>query len=148
MSSFRWGMKAYPTPTNSQVTVWKLRQPLFSQQIRIVLLTALHSEVQLGSAGMPLHFDLSLCNLLEYSRPPYISWKRTQIPFIWGMVAWSAPSGCRNMAPVSLLNAPPSYSDSTLPWLLTFQPGICAGVELNLGSRPLLPLTSSSLGLD
>ena len=34
---------------------------------------ALHSEVQLGSAGMPLHFDLSLCNLLEYSRPPYIS---------------------------------------------------------------------------
>ena len=29
MSSFRWGMIACKTPTNSQVTVWKLRQPLF-----------------------------------------------------------------------------------------------------------------------
>ena len=27
MSSFRWGMIACPTPTNSQVTGWELRQP-------------------------------------------------------------------------------------------------------------------------
>ena len=83
MSSFRWGMIACPTPTNSQVTVWKLRQPLFSLQIRIVLLTALHSDALLGSAGMPLHFGLSLCNLLEQISPPYPIWKGRYLASIW-----------------------------------------------------------------
>ena len=109
MSSFIWGMKACPIPRNSYATVWKLRQPLFLHQIRIVLLSALHSEIQLGSAGIPLHFGLLLCNPSEQSSLQYIMWKRTQIPFIWGIVAWSAPSGYKNIASVSLLNAPPSY---------------------------------------
>ena len=83
MSSFRWGMIACPTPTNSQVTVWKLRQPLFSHQNRTVLLTALHSDVLLGSAGIPLHFGLSLCNPLEQIRLPYGKWKRTSRAICW-----------------------------------------------------------------
>ena len=41
-------------------------------QIRIVLLTALHSDVLLGSAGIPLHFGLSLCNPFEQIRLPYM----------------------------------------------------------------------------
>ena len=114
MPSLKLGMMACPTPTNSQVTVWKLRQLLFSHQIRIVLLTVLHSEVWLGSAGILLHFGLSLCNPLEQSSLQYIFWKRTQIPFIWGIVAWSAPSGYRNITPASLLNAHASYSGRRL----------------------------------
>ena len=83
MISFRWGIIACPTPTNSQVTVWKLRQPLFSHQIRIVLLTAMHSDALLVS----LHFGLSLCNLLEQISPPYPIWKGTYIAFIWSIEA-------------------------------------------------------------
>ena len=87
MSSLKWGMIACPTPSNSQVRVWKLRQLLFSHQSRIVLLTALHSDVLLGSAGMPVHFGLSLCNLLEQISPPYPIWKGTYIAFIWSIEA-------------------------------------------------------------
>ena len=34
----------------------------FSHQNSIDLLTALHSDVWLTSAGIPLHFGMSLCN--------------------------------------------------------------------------------------
>ena len=36
-----------------------------------------------GSAGMPLPFGLSLCNLLEQISPPYPIWKGTYIASIW-----------------------------------------------------------------
>ena len=109
MSSFRWGMIACPTPTNSQVTVWKLRQPLFSLHIRIVLLSALHSDALLGSAGIPLHFGLSLCNPWEQRWPPYIKWKGTSLAFIWGLLACYTPRIYREMKLFKDLHNPPSY---------------------------------------
>ena len=109
MSSFKWGMIACPTPTNSQVTVWKLRQPLFSLHIRIVLLSALHSDALLGSAGMPLHFGLFFCNALEQINPPYPIWKGTSIALIWGIVACPVPRICRDMALVKDPVNRPSY---------------------------------------
>ena len=111
MSSFRWGMIACPTPTNSQVTVWKLRQPLFSLQIRIVLFTVLHSDCPLGSAGIPLHFGLSLCNLLEQIRLPYPVWKGTCSPIELSMVHSDKPFCCRVREQFALLIAHASYSD-------------------------------------
>ena len=103
-------MKAYPTQRNSQVTEWKLRQPLFSHQIQIVLLTVLHSEVQLGSAYIPPHFGLSFCNALEDVNPSYPIWKGTSLAFIWGVGAYPVPSIYRDMALVKDLVNPPSYS--------------------------------------
>ena len=38
---------------------------------------------------------MSLCNLLQQIMLPYLIWKLYQSPFIWGMVAWSAPRGWR-----------------------------------------------------
>ena len=41
--------------------------------------------VWLGSANHPLHFGLSLCNLLLRIRLPYGIWKGTSLAFIWGI---------------------------------------------------------------
>ena len=118
MSSFRWGMIASPTPTNSQVTVWELRHLLFSSLSSLALLTVLHSEVHLGSADIPPHFGLSFCNALEKINPPYPIWKGTSLAFIWGIEAYPAPSIYRDMALVKDLVNPPSYTPFVLP--LTF----------------------------
>ena len=109
MSSFRWGMIASPTPTNSQVTVWELRHLLISPHSSNVLLTVLHSEVQLGSACIPPHFGLSLCNALEQISPPCPIWKGTFIDFIWGIAAWSDRRGCRERLPLCLYPFYPTY---------------------------------------
>ena len=98
MSSFRWGMIASSTPTNSQVTVWELRHLLFSSLSSIVLLTVLYTDIHLGYAYVPPHFVLSFCNTLEEINPPYPIWKGTSLAFIWGIVACPAPRGCRDMA--------------------------------------------------
>ena len=71
---------------------------MFPPHSSIVLLTALYSEVQLGSAGIPLHFGLSLCNLLEQVSPPYPILKGTYIALIWGIDVSSQPIGYRDMA--------------------------------------------------
>ena len=57
-------MIACPTPTNMQVTGRRLRDPLFSHQHRIALLTALHSE---PSWGLPT----SLLILVSHSVTPW-----------------------------------------------------------------------------
>ena len=87
----------------------RLGHSLFWHQFQIALLTVLHSEVQLGSAGMPPHFGLSLCSPLEYIRLPYISWKGTFLAFIWGIVACPIPSGCIDMAWLCECVNRPSY---------------------------------------
>ena len=124
MSSFRWGKIASPTPTNSQVTVRDLRHLLFSSLSSIVLLTVLHSEVQLGSACIPPHFGLSFCNALEEINPPYPIWKGTSLAFIWGIVACPVPRICRDMALVKDPVNPPrstlqSYPEKFHAWFLT-----------------------------
>ena len=110
MSSFRWGMIASPTPTNSQVTVWELRHLLFSPYSSIVLLTVLHREVQLGSACIPPHFGLSLCNALEQISPPYPIWKGTFIASMGSRLAWSFYKGCRVTKAINLYLKRPSYT--------------------------------------
>ena len=51
--------------------------------------------VVLASTRWPLHFGLSLCNLLEQIMLPYLKWKGIGIPSIWGIVAWSTTRGYR-----------------------------------------------------
>ena len=129
MSSFRWGMIACSTPTNSQVTGWKLRQPLFSHQSRHVLFTALHSDVLLRSAGIPLHFGLSLCNLMEQIRVQYGKWKGTSIAFIWCMEGWIPSTGCMGKSALALYPFFPSYSrePTNLPGPFQYPPGLPGG---------------------
>ena len=91
------------------MTNWKLRQLLFSHQNRSVLLTALHSVVLLGSAGIPLYFGLSLCNPLEQIRLPYGKWKRTSLAFIWGLEGWFQSAGYRGKWTLALYPFFPSY---------------------------------------
>ena len=86
MSSFIWGMIVCPTQRNSQMAGRELRDLLFSPRSSIVLLTVLHTDVHLGSAYTPLHFGLSLCNLLQHVWLPYPRWKGTSIALIWGIV--------------------------------------------------------------
>ena len=84
-----------------ETTKWqaeRLRHLLFSPHSSIVLLSVLHSEVHLGSAYMPPHFGLSLCNALEQISPTYPIWKGTSIALIWGIVACPAPRIYTDMA--------------------------------------------------
>ena len=74
-----------PTQRNSQMTGRELRHLLFSHHSTIVLLTALHSVVLLGSAGIPLHFGMSFCNPLKHIKLPYIRQQKTSIAFIWAI---------------------------------------------------------------
>ena len=46
----------------------------------------MHTDVHLGSAYIPLHFGLSLCNLLQHVWLPYPRRKGTSIALIWGIV--------------------------------------------------------------
>ena len=110
MSSFRWGMIACPTPRNSQVTARKAGALPFSYQFWIVLLTALHSEVWLTSASLPLNFGLSLCNPLEQISPLYALWEGTYMSLIWGIEAWSATKGCIAIKLIPDLSSFASYS--------------------------------------
>ena len=73
-------------PKNSQMAGRELRDLLFSPHSSIVLLTVLHTDIHLGSAYTPLHFGLSLCNLLQHVWLPYPRWKGTSIALIWGIV--------------------------------------------------------------
>ena len=116
MSSFRWGMIATPTPTNSQVRVWELRHLLFSSLSSLALLTVLHSEVHLGSADIPPHFGLSFCNALEQINPPYPIWKGTSLAFMWGLLACSIPRGCIDMTALKDMLNPPSYYCTNPRW--------------------------------
>ena len=86
MSSFIWGMIACIIPRNSQMTGRGLRHLLFSPNSSNVLLTVLHSDAHLGSAYTPLHFGLSLCNLLQHVWLPYPKRKGKSIAWIWGIV--------------------------------------------------------------
>ena len=85
MSSFIWGMIVFPTQRNSQMAGRELRDLLFSPRSSIDLLTVLHTDIHLGSAYTPLHFGLSLCNLLQHVWLPYPRWKGTSIALIWGI---------------------------------------------------------------
>ena len=107
MSSFTWGMIACIIPRDSQMTGRGLRHLLFSPNSSNVLLTVLHSDAHLGSAYTPLHFGLSLCNLLQHIRLPYIRWKGIYIAFIWGIIGCPPPRGCIDMKAVyDLVNRP------------------------------------------
>ena len=55
-----------------------------------------------GSTNEAQHFRLSLCNLLEHTKLPYIRWKSTCIAFIWGMVPCYPPIGCRVIEVIKL----------------------------------------------
>ena len=129
MSSFRWGMIACPTPRNSQVTARKAGAIPFSNQIWIVFLTVLHSEVWLISASIPLHFGLSLCNPLEQISPLCAIWKGTYMAFNWGIKAWSAPRGC---IAIKLVNDLSSFASYILP--------------KSFGSKPLLACSPDMSG--
>ena len=51
--------------------------------------------VYLGSANHPLHFGLSLCNLLVQIRLPFGIWKERYMALIWGIEGWDLSTGCR-----------------------------------------------------
>ena len=55
MSSFRWGMVACWTPRNSQVTVWELRQLLFSAHCLAVVFCCFASCFWLSCSGVYQH---------------------------------------------------------------------------------------------
>ena len=63
----------------------------------------------LGSTSIPLHFGLSLCDLLVQIRLPYSKWKRTSLAFIWGMKVWCATRGCTVTVPIQFVTSTPSY---------------------------------------
>ena len=50
-----------------------------------------HSDGPLGSASIPPHFGLPLCNPLKEIRPPYPIWKLTYTPTKLGMVDFHKP---------------------------------------------------------
>jgi len=53
--------------------------------------------VHLGSWNEALHFGLSLCNPLRYIGLLYSKWKGTSMAFIWGILTYPAPRGCRDI---------------------------------------------------
>ena len=62
-----------------------------------------------ASTRWPLHFGLSLCNLLEQIMLPYLIWKGIAIPSIWGILAWSATRGYRVIGCLYVYQNRPSY---------------------------------------
>ena len=111
MSSFIWGMIVFPTQRNSQMAGRELRDLLFSPHSSIVLLTVLHTDVHLGSAYTPLHFGLSLCNLLQHVWLPYPRWKGTSIALIWGIVGLYKCCIYREIKCRNFPSDPASYND-------------------------------------
>ena len=87
MSSFRWGMVAYWTPTNSQVTVWELRQLLFSAHCSTVVFLCFASCSCLSPPGWEKVLSLEMMwtwlGALSFDVNGLYE-SQTTFPFLWG----------------------------------------------------------------
>ena len=87
MSSFRWGMVACWTPTNSQVTVWELRQLLFSAHCSTVVFFCFAFCFCLSPPGWEkvLSLEMMWTSLGALSFDVYGLYEsQTTFPFLWG----------------------------------------------------------------
>ena len=64
----------------------RFRQPLFSPLCSTVVFLPVFAWVGPISTNIPLHFGLSLCNLLEHIRLLYPIWKLRSLASIWPQI--------------------------------------------------------------
>ena len=87
MSSFRWGMVACLTPTNSQVTVWELRQLLFSAHCSTVVFFCFALCFCLSPPGWEKVLSLEMMwtwlGALSFDVNGLYE-SQTTFPFLWG----------------------------------------------------------------
>ena len=87
MSSFRWGMVACWTPTNSQVTVWELRQLLFSAHCSTVVFFCFAFCFCLSPPGWEKVLSLEMMwtwlGALSFDVNGLYE-SQTTFPFLWG----------------------------------------------------------------